>query len=572
MPFDAPMAEPAPTRRSSRLSPTPLQASSETLGASRAQLRRRAASPDERVTVVLDASAPVGPMADESSFSGAAPAPAAIDIPATGVPLIDAVAAATPLIAASVSPAAPSAGASAVANVSSAPLSRRARRAVTIEQPAVVPPIAPVAPADAERAAAEFAADLPTAEAPAPLMDAVLAPAEPFELLEPVIDEPAPAEASDASAEHVEVLEVVAETPATRPTRRQRVRRVSSETDAAPVAVDAVGAVTVEDVVADAEDCDEPTPRAEQAANAVRAEDQASGIDEFEAAARLFSFTGEVSVQTSAEDAGPEAGDAPTTAQAAAHIAPRKTRAERGASFKRFAAASFSVGVMGIVGVMTVGMTTPAEAVAAAGGADVAMSIVAPGSTTITEVDADEIQAYVAPAEAEADTLDRAGAYDTVTTAELASQAGIQNFSNLFHNDPNSAIQWPFAVGVTMSYGFGMRSGRMHEGIDFTPGAGSPIQSIADGTVRVASEAGGAYGVHVIIDHMVDGQLVSSHYAHMQYGSLEVVPGQKVTVGTVLGKTGNTGRSYGAHTHFEILMNGTTPIDPMPWLREHAGG
>jgi murein DD-endopeptidase MepM/ murein hydrolase activator NlpD len=88
----------------------------------------------------------------------------------------------------------------------------------------------------------------------------------------------------------------------------------------------------------------------------------------------------------------------------------------------------------------------------------------------------------------------------------------------------------------------------------------------------VASEAGGAYGVHVIIDHMVDGQLVSSHYAHMQYGSMQVSAGQHVTVGTVLGRTGNTGRSYGAHTHFEILLNGTTAIDPMPWLREHTDG
>ncbi len=154
----------------------------------------------------------------------------------------------------------------------------------------------------------------------------------------------------------------------------------------------------------------------------------------------------------------------------------------------------------------------------------------------------------------------------------MASQAGIKNFSNLFVNDPTAAIQWPFAVGVTMSYGFGMRSGRMHEGIDFTPGAGAPIQAVAEGTVRVASEAGGAYGVHVIVDHVIDGQLVSSHYAHMQYGSMEVVPGQAVTAGTVLGKTGNTGRSFGAHMHFEILMNGTTAIDPMPWLRQHAGG
>jgi len=230
------------------------------------------------------------------------------------------------------------------------------------------------------------------------------------------------------------------------------------------------------------------------------------------------------------------------------------------------------VGVLGIVGLMAVGMTTPAEAVAAVNGSDASLSVVALGDNTAPVIDEAEIQAYVAPGDAQNDTLERSGNYTTTTTAQLASEAGIKNFSNLFRNNPNSNIQWPFAVGVTMSYGFGMRSGRMHEGIDFTPGNGAPVQAIADGTVRVASEAGGAYGVHVIIDHIVDGQLFSSHYAHMQYGSLEVTAGQHVTVGTVIGHTGNTGRSYGAHTHFEILKNGTTAIDPWPWLQEYTDG
>ena len=227
---------------------------------------------------------------------------------------------------------------------------------------------------------------------------------------------------------------------------------------------------------------------------------------------------------------------------------------------------------MGIVGLLTVGMTTPAEAVAAASG-DMPITVMAPAeSGTDLDVDADEIQAYVAPATVEDVALDRTETYSTVSMAQIAAQSGIQNFSNFFVNDPNSAIQWPFAVGVPISYGFGMRSGRMHEGADFTPGAGSPIQAIADGVVRIATNSGGAYGVTVVIDHQIDGQLVSSRYAHMQYGSLQVTPGQQVTVGTILGRTGNTGRSYGAHTHFEILLNGTTAIDPIPWLRQHAGG
>ncbi|MHC2999738.1 M23 family metallopeptidase [Microbacterium sp. HJ5] len=490
------MAEPAPTRRSSRTSTTPVQASSETLGASRAELRRKAAgATPERPAVVWGR--PV-----EEKQKDAAPAghpvthviPVEAETLAHPQPLTDlpaAPVAAAPVVA----PPEPTAAPAPV----TAPLSRRARRAPrTEEQPAVaVPPIAESAPVEAERPAPAFRAELPTAAAPAPMLDAVLAPAEPFELLEPVVE-------SAGAAETVEP-------------------------------------------------------------------EGAASVDDFEAAARLFSFTGELPVQAAAAEA-PEEPAADAAGEARPHVATRKLRAGRGAAFKRMTTASFSVGVMGIVGLMAVGMTTPAEAVAAASGVDASMSIIAPGDSTVTEIDADEIQAYVAPATVEAAALDRNEGYDTTTIAELASQAGIRNFSNLFINDPNAAIQWPFAVGVTMSYGFGMRSGRMHEGVDFTPGAGAPIQAIADGTVRVASEAGGAYGVHVIIDHMIDGQLVSSHYAHMQYGSLQVSPGQKVTVGTMLGRTGNTGRSYGAHTHFEILLNGTTAIDPLPWLREHTGG
>jgi murein DD-endopeptidase MepM/ murein hydrolase activator NlpD len=293
-------------------------------------------------------------------------------------------------------------------------------------------------------------------------------------------------------------------------------------------------------------------------------EDTASGIDEFEAAARLFAFTGETPVQPVRAAATPDAGE---------HVVPRMSRVSRATLVKQVSAACFGVGVMGIVGLLTVGMTTPAVAVAAAGGADVSLTTtVAPGDMDVTVIDEDEIQAYVAPADVENDSLQRAENYTTATVAQMASEAGIQNFSDLYYNDPNSNIQWPFAVGVTMSYGFGMRWGRLHEGIDFTPGNGAPIQAIAEGTVRVASEAGGAYGAHVIIDHMIDGQLVSSHYAHMQYGSMQVKPGDHVVVGQLLGKVGNTGRSYGAHTHFEILMNGTTAIDPMPWLRTYTDG
>lgn len=530
-----------------------------------------------------------------------APAPSSVEFPAGTGPVVEAAALRA------------RARSSATAVSSAAPgvdqVSRRSRRTQTGELPvAVVPPIAPAAPARPERPAAAFEAELPTRVEPAPLLETVLASAEPFELLEPVAsaESPAsatavPAAASASPAEGAstwmadtfarllaaEAAETVATTASTveaaapQPTAAPVESPASTPEQVTPQTTSAPRAATPSQTATTAQPTATAGSTASGASRPVEArasrprteriepltgpipEPAASGIDEFEAASRLFAFTGETPVQQPAPEAEGET---------APHTALRRPQARRGSAFKRVATASFSVGVFGIVGLMAVGMTTPAEAVAAVNGTDAALSVLAAGDDSAPVIDEAEIQAYVAPGDAQSDTLQRTENYSTTTTAQLASEAGIRNFSNLFHNNPNSNIQWPFAVGVTMSYGFGMRSGRMHEGIDFTPGNGAPVQAIADGTVRVASEAGGAYGVHVIIDHIVDGQMVSSHYAHMQYGSLQVSAGQRVTVGTVIGRTGNTGRSYGAHTHFEILKNGTTAIDPWPWLQEYTDG
>jgi murein DD-endopeptidase MepM/ murein hydrolase activator NlpD len=288
----------------------------------------------------------------------------------------------------------------------------------------------------------------------------------------------------------------------------------------------------------------------------------ASVLDEFEKAARLFAFTGETAIQS---PAGPQ----PTSStKPSTGVAPA-ARAARAKGVRRAATASFSVGVMGLVGLLTVGMTTPAAAVAAATNAgSVASNVVLAGDVPRGS---EAIQAYVAPAQVENVAIQRSGAFETGTLVDMAGVAGISNYSSsVFTNNPNCPIQWPFAVGVTMSYGFGMRDGTMHEGIDFTPGDGAHIQAIDEGVVRISTDSGGAYGVTIVIDHIVDGALLSSRYAHMQYGSRQVEVGDKVEVGEFIGRTGDTGRSYGAHTHFEILAGGTTAIDPLPWLQQHT--
>ncbi len=264
-----------------------------------------------------------------------------------------------------------------------------------------------------------------------------------------------------------------------------------------------------------------------------------------------------------------EGAAASTAAAPVEHVIRRRPRALR-----KVVAAGASVGVMGLAGLLAVSMTLPSEAIAAVQGTQsiASASLVSDGTILAggEEISEDEIQAFVASSDVENDSLAREGDYSAISLVDLAAEQGIRYSDSLYVNDPNAAIQWPFVVGVGMSSGYGQRWGRLHAGIDLVPGEGAPIQAIAAGTVRIATESGGAYGVTVYIDHIIDGELVTSHYAHMQYGSLRVKAGDTVEVGDIVGLVGNTGRSYGAHLHFEIIINGST-TDPLPWMQEHAG-
>ncbi len=137
-----------------------------------------------------------------------------------------------------------------------------------------------------------------------------------------------------------------------------------------------------------------------------------------------------------------------------------------------------------------------------------------------------------------------------------------------------TVVQWPLAANTTISSFFGYRScegcSTMHSGIDFTPGAGVPIEAIADGVVVGSSVADGSWGVHVTIEHNVDGVIYRSAYAHMQSGSMTLEIGDTVERGQVIGRVGNTGQSFGAHLHFVIQTGDGTFINPLPWMREHV--
>ncbi|WP_233255585.1 M23 family metallopeptidase [Naasia lichenicola] len=133
------------------------------------------------------------------------------------------------------------------------------------------------------------------------------------------------------------------------------------------------------------------------------------------------------------------------------------------------------------------------------------------------------------------------------------------------------SVVWPVAKH-TVSDGFGYRvspcSGcsTMHQGTDFTGGYGADIVAIADGTVKTVIEQSGGLGVHVIIEHQIDGEMYTSIYGHMQFGSVGVVEGQTVKAGDFVGLLGNTGDSTGPHLHFELHPGGGAAVDAFKWL------
>ena len=116
---------------------------------------------------------------------------------------------------------------------------------------------------------------------------------------------------------------------------------------------------------------------------------------------------------------------------------------------------------------------------------------------------------------------------------------------------------WP--VNGPVVSGFGMRFGRMHEGIDIAASSGTPIYAAAAGTVIHAGWLGG-YGNLVVVDH---GNGLSTAYAHAS--AILVGLGQQVSQGETLSLVGSTGNSSGPHLHFEVRVNGSA-VDPLFYL------
>jgi murein DD-endopeptidase MepM/ murein hydrolase activator NlpD len=99
----------------------------------------------------------------------------------------------------------------------------------------------------------------------------------------------------------------------------------------------------------------------------------------------------------------------------------------------------------------------------------------------------------------------------------------------------------------------------IHTGVDLAAPAGTPVHAASAGIAQAGFDPDGA-GIYVAV---ALGQHVRLLYCHLS--RVEVVAGESVTPGQVIGEVGATGLATGAHLHFEVQVDGLA-VDPVGWL------
>lgn len=99
---------------------------------------------------------------------------------------------------------------------------------------------------------------------------------------------------------------------------------------------------------------------------------------------------------------------------------------------------------------------------------------------------------------------------------------------------------------------------KMHRGIDFAAPRGTPVFAAGDGIVEKAGW-NGSYGRYIRIRHT---GTYKTAYAHLSGINKKIKTGKRVSQGKIIGYVGSSGRSTGAHLHYEVLLN-NQQINPM---------
>ncbi|MDQ3269848.1 MAG: M23 family metallopeptidase [Pseudomonadota bacterium] len=157
---------------------------------------------------------------------------------------------------------------------------------------------------------------------------------------------------------------------------------------------------------------------------------------------------------------------------------------------------------------------------------------------------------------------------DELDSQFKASGEQLSVLESLLFNQQMDMNAVPSRAPINNSYitsGFGGRAdpilgGRQyHKGIDFEANTGDPVLAVADGVVSFSGSRSG-YGNTVELDH---GNGYVTRYAHNSRLTSKV--GSLVRAGEEIAKAGSTGRSTGAHVHFEVWQDGRV-VNPRKFL------
>ena len=138
-------------------------------------------------------------------------------------------------------------------------------------------------------------------------------------------------------------------------------------------------------------------------------------------------------------------------------------------------------------------------------------------------------------------------------------------FNSYYRKPQDINFMWPLRkIAVTSNWGgrvdpiTGTKTSK-HNGIDLAASIGTRVYAPASGIIRTARWIRG-YGKTVIIDH---GDGYSTRFGHLS--SYNVKENDFVDKGSIIAKTGNTGRSTGPHLHYEVRYE-EQPLNPADFL------
>lgn len=205
----------------------------------------------------------------------------------------------------------------------------------------------------------------------------------------------------------------------------------------------------------------------------------------------------------------------------------------------------------------------------------VSLSLVRTGSSTVQTIELGERPTGVPQTYRLSGGRLREGSYSVRIGARDAAGRALRAAARASTSSQLSVYGHRFPLAGAFAYSgpdgrFGApRTGRPHQGQDLIAAEGVPVVAPRGGRVKAVGYQAQGAGHYVVIDGA--GESLNYAFFHLQEGSIRVRAGQFVRTGRRLASVGNTGRSFGAHLHFEIWrgpwFGGGTAIDPLPFLR-----